>query len=340
MIYLVLALGIVFAYNNGMHDGGTIVATSISSRLIPPKKAVAMAALANILGALLLGTAVAKTMSTSIVNGGLALSTGRNTIMALLIATFIGSLLWNVFTFFVKMPSSASHSLIGAMVGAYFAAFGYKGVFWDAFFIKIILAMVMSPFLGFALAFLMMKISYYLMRDRSIKWAGRVRFFHTLTTFCLAFAYGSNDSQKIIGLVGLGLVAHSQVPQVGSLEFPFWLIAITGSSLALGTLTGGYNMIGTVGKNITKVNVDSSFISQLSTVLIVIASNLWGLPISTTQIITGSVLGVGAEKRPSTVNWGVMKKIALAWVFTIPASALSGYLLYELCKSIPIWSII
>jgi PiT family inorganic phosphate transporter len=326
MYYVMIALGLSFAYINGMHDGGTIVATTISSRLTPARKAVFIAGIANFLGALFLGTEVAQTISENIVSFPLTQSHSAACCYIFVISAFAGSMVWNIFTWVVKLPSSASHSMIGSMIGGGIAAYGLVSIQWMAVFVKVILAMLISPLIGFAAGFLFLKIMNSLLKNATIACNKWIILFHKLSSFFLAFSYGSNDSQKVMGLVVIGLAAKAgSGPSV-----PLWLMVSASLALALGTITGGYNMIKTVGMDICKIDIHNSFASQVATIFVVTLANLTGLPTSATQVITSSVMGVGTGKTPKSVNWGITKKILLAWVITIPASALIGYIIFQL----------
>lgn len=326
MFYFMIVIGLSFAYINGMHDGGTVVATTISSRLIPPAKAVFIAGLANLLGALCLGTAVAYTISENIIDITPVLAGSKEQCYTFVAASFVGSMVWNMLTWVIKLPSSASHSMIGSMIGSGMLAYGMGYIEWNAIFVKVILAMLFSPLLGFFFGYLFLKLQNALLKNATIVWNRRIRLLHKLSSFFLAFSYGSNDSQKVMGLVAIGLAGH----YAAEIEIPFWLILSCSLALAIGTITGGYNMIKTVGMEICKIDMHNSFASQIATISVMTLANLTGLPISATQVITSSVMGVGSSNTPKSVNWTVTKKILLAWLITIPASAAVGALCFLL----------
>ena len=330
MFYFMIFIGLVFAYINGMHDGGTVVATTITSRLITPSKAVFIAGIANFLGALALGTAVAYTISENIIDISPVLSQDPKLCSAFVAASFVGSMVWNILTWIIKLPSSASHSMIGAMVGSGICAYGFQYIQWYTIFIKVILAMLISPVLGFIMGFLLLKLQNLLLKNATIIWSSRIRFLHKLSSFFLAFSYGSNDSQKVMGLIAIGLAGH----YAAEIEIPIWLILSCGLALAAGTVTGGYNMIKTVGMDICKIDIHNSFASQMAAICVMSLANAAGLPISATQVITSSVMGVGSGKTPKSVNWSVIGKILLAWIITIPASAAAGMLCFLLLQQL------
>lgn len=326
MFYFMIAIGLIFAYINGMHDGGTIVATTISSRLIPPAKAVFIAGLANLLGALALGTAVACTISENIIDITPVLAGSSDHCYTFVAASFAGSMVWNILTWIIKLPSSASHSMIGSMIGSGIAAYGAGYILWNSIFVKVILAMLISPLLGFIFGYLFLKLQNTLLKNATIVWQPRIRILHKLSSFFLEFSYGSNDAQKVMGLIAIGLAGYFSA----GIEIPFWLIVSCSAALAIGTITGGYNMIKTVGVEICKIDIHNSFASQIATISVMTLANLTGLPISATQVITSSVMGVGSGNTPKSVNWTVTKKILLAWLITIPASAATGGLVFLL----------
>ena len=325
MYQVMLLTGFIFAYLNGMHDGGTVVATTITSRLEPPRKAVIHAGTANFLGAVFLGTTVAFTISEDIIDVGPFLHGDSRIIMMFITASFAGSILWNVITWKTKLPSSASHSMIGAMIGSGAAAFGTGYILWDSIFFKVILAMLISPVIGFAAGFLIWKLQNRLLENATMIWNRRMAVLHKASSFFLSFCYGSNDAQKVMGLMAIGTAAIAGT----EIKVPFWLMTGCALVLAAGTMTGGYNMIKTVGLDICKINMDNSFASQLATISVVTAANFTGLPISTTQVITSSVMGVGTGNTPKSVNWNVSYKILAAWVITIPASAVIGFITFK-----------
>lgn len=326
MLYFIIILGLGFAYINGMHDGGTVVATAISSRVFSPRKAVVTAGIANLFGAVLLGTEVAQTIFANIISIDVIHEESRHLCYYFVIASFAGSMLWNVLTWIIRLPSSASHSLIGSMIGAGIAAYGSGCVQWSSIFFKVILAMLISPLAGFTCGLLLNKLFVLLLQHGTVVWNRRITVLHKLSNLLLAFSYGSNDSQKVMGLIAIAVLYGNS----GDFEIPLWLIVSAGAALSIGTITGGYNMIKTVGMDICKINLQNSFTSQAATIFVMAAANVTGLPISATQVITSSVMGVGSSDTPKSVNWPIAKKILLAWLITIPVSALVGGLLFSL----------
>ena len=326
MLYLVWAIGLATAYINGMHDGGTIAATTVTARILPPRQAVILCAAASFAGALILGEAVARTMAYQLVDFSCI---PENDILLFLLATFIGSIIWNMVTWFLKLPSSASHCLIGSLVGCTLVSLGPDGVFWDSILLKVILAMFLSPLVGFVLGYLLMLAEKRLLKHATMAWKPWIRRLELLSTVLLALSYGSNEAQKIAGLLFLTGTIGSELPLLSSIP-----VILAGAALALGTATGGYNMMSTVGRRIVKINMDRAMSSQLASVLVVEFANITGLPISFTQVVTGSVMGVGTESRPRSVNWGIILRILSSWFLTLPVAALCGAAVYWVLRSV------
>ena len=325
MFFVAIGIGLIFAYINGMHDGGTIVATSITSHLLSPSKAIILAGIANFCGSLLLGTTVAHTISENILDLDSILSLSSSSVYILITASFVGSILWNIFTWIVKLPSSASHSLIGSMIGAGIFSVGVHHVMWINIFFRVILAMLLSPLLGFIFGYLAYKAELRMLRYGTQIWQKRIEFLHKISSFFLAFSYGSNDAQKVMGLIFIALLSQKS----SLVAIPTWLVFASGASLAIGTMTGGYNMIKTVGMNICKINIKNSFASQIATFFVVTLANTTGLPISATQVVTSSVMGVGTATSAKKVNWSVTSRILISWIVTIPCSAIVGAAVYQ-----------
>ena len=230
MFYMAIIAGLLFAYINGMHDGGTIVATAITSRLMSPFKAVLLASAANLLGALLLGTNVVQTMLTNIINIDVLMQQGSGIGYTFVAASFIGSILWNLFTWVVKLPSSASHGLIGAMIGAGIASIGTSNILWFTIFMKVILGMFLSPLLGFVFGFLFYRIEISCLRYGTTAWDKKIQILHKISSFFLALSYGSNDSQKVMGLILIVLCVKAE----SFVSVPLWVIFLCGFFLSVG----------------------------------------------------------------------------------------------------------
>ena len=326
MFIVVIIISLTIAYINGMHDGGTIVATAITSRLTTPMKVIVLAGTANFLGAILLGTSVVSTIYEGVVYPATILSGPQDKSYMFLLAALLGSAVWNLFTWFVKLPSSASHSLIGAMMGSDIAYMGLYSVVWPSVYLKVILAMIISPLIGFVFGFIFYKAEMRGLRYGTSKLDKHVHTLHLLSTFFLSLSYGSNDSQKIMGVILLALT----VKEGTAVSLPVWAIILSGLVLAIGTISGGYNMIRTVGFDITKINVKKSFASQFAAFFVTTAANFTGLPISATQVVTATVAGAGTGESARGVHWPIMSKILISWLVTIPCSLAVGFVLFQI----------
>ena len=339
MLVLTVIIGLATAYVNGMHDGGTIVATTVTSRIMKPRSAILLAGLACLLGSVLLGSAVQTTMVSGIVNSGAILAGGGKQAALFAVSAFLGSMVWNLITWAGRLPSSASHSLIGSMIGCSMAVCGMDSVIWSSVMLRVVAAMIISPLTGFALGFLLLKLQNRILQRGTIVWTQRVRALDIVSTFLLALSYGSNEAQKDAGVICLGALASGSGSPSDSLTLPYLPVSITslcGLALAIGAMTGGFNMMRTVGRDIVKINTDRAFVSQLSSILVVEIANTAGLPISSTQVITGSVMGVGTEDRPRSMNWEILYKILAAWILTLPAAGLTGAVVIRLMILIPV----
>ena len=325
MYYIAIIIGLTFAYINGMHDGGTIVATAISSRLMAPRKAIIMAGIANFIGSVILGTMVVDTIYRNIVDLDPIVKGAQFSGYLFVIVAFAGSILWNLFTWKIKLPSSASHSLIGSMIGAGIAYAGISSIHWSSVFFRVVLAMIISPLIGFVFGYLFYKAEIGSLKYGTTKLDKRIQAIEVADSFLLSLSYGSNDSQKVMGLI---LIAAS-VNEGHALDVPLWLILACGACLALGTASGGYNMIRTVGFDITRMDSKKSFASQFAAFFVTTAANLTGLPISATQVVTATVAGVGTGVSVRKVNWEILGRILISWVVTIPCSGLVGYALFR-----------
>ena len=225
------------------------------------------------------------------------------------------------------------------MIGCSMAVCGMDSVIWSSVMLRVVAAMILSPLAGFALGFLLLKLQNRILRRGTIVWTQRVRALDIVSTFLLALSYGSNEAQKVAGVICLGALASGGGSPSDSLTLPYLPVSITslcGLALTIGAMTGGFNMMRTVGRDIVKINTDRAFVSQLSSILVVEIANAAGLPISSTQVITGSVMGVGTEDRPRSMNWEILYKILATWILTLPAAGLTGAVVIRLMILIPV----
>jgi inorganic phosphate transporter, PiT family len=314
VVVIVFALG--FDFTNGFHDAANAIATSVSTRALTPRAALAMAATFNLLGALL-GTEVAKTIGSGIID----LSTGvdANQGLVMVLSAVIGAITWNLLTWWKGLPSSSSHALIGALTGVGVVA-GVT-VHWSVILDKVVIPMVVSPLVGFTLAFLgMTAVLWLFAKSNPHKVTRRFRFAQILSAAGMALGHGLQDAQKTMGVIVLALVAGGF--QEGT-DIPLWVKIAAASAISLGTYSGGWRIMRTLGRRVIELDPARGFVAETVAASVLFATALgFHAPISTTQTITSSIMGVGATKRLSAVRWGVAGDIATAWLLTIPASAL------------------
>jgi inorganic phosphate transporter, PiT family len=313
----VVVLALLFDFSNGWHDSANAIATVVSTRVVSPFVAVIAAAVLNVAGAFM-STAVAKMVGSGIVNPAVVTQ-------EMVAAALAGAILWNLFTLLLGLPTSSSHALIGGLVGAAVTHGGWETVMWSGLR-PVMEAMVLAPFFGFAIGFsLMVLISWVCFRvTRSV--ATRLFKRLQLVSACfMAFSHGANDAQKAMGIITLALLAAGQIP---SNEVPGWVIGACALAMGLGTAAGGWRIVRTLGMGIVKLEPVHGFAAETGAATVLLVTAYVGLPVSTTQTITTSVMGVGAIKRFSAVRWGVTARILYAWIFTLPGAALLASLIY------------
>ncbi|GAB4454426.1 MAG: inorganic phosphate transporter [Anaerolineales bacterium] len=308
-LHFVIILALVFEFTNGMRDASNIVATMISSRAFRPQTALTITALAEFAGPFLFGVTVAKTV------GGGIVASDVLTLQALS-AGLAGAILWNLITWFFGIPSSSSHALIGGLIGAALISAGVTAV-KPAGLYKVLLALFLSPLVGFLAGFLVFRIIYLLAHNASPRINEFFKRSQLITAIALAFSHGTNDAQKTIGIITLSLIIGGSLKDF---TVPFWVILISASVMALGTLLGGWRLIRTLGGKFYKIRPVHSFATQLTAGLVILSASAAGLPVSTSQVVSSSIIGVGASERFGKVRWGVAADILTAWLITIPAA--------------------
>lgn len=322
LVIAVVVVALVFDYTNGFHDAANAIATSVSTRALTPRIALAMAAIMNFIGAFL-GTEVADTIGGIIAEGVHGEGSHGLTIV---LGALVGAISWNLITWYFGIPSSSSHALIGGLVGAGVAS--ASAVKWDALIDKVVIPMVVSPVVGFGGAFVLMIAILWIFR-RSSPWrVGRgFRFAQTVSAAAMALGHGLQDAQKTMGVIFLALLASGHYEQEDGI--PFWVKIAAASAISLGTYSGGWRIMRTLGRRIIDLDPARGFAAEsiASIVLYVMAMGM-GAPVSTTHTITSSVMGAGATKRFSAVRWGVARSIVVAWIVTIPAAALVAAVVY------------
>jgi len=322
LLVIVVAAALAFDFTNGFHDTANVVAGSISTRALSPRAAVTIAAALNFAGAFI-SLKVAATIGSGI------FQTARIT-ETIVFAGLIGAITWNLLTWFVGLPSSSSHALIGGVAGAMLAAVGRGGIKGQALIRTVVAPAVIAPVLAFVVAGISIVIVYRLVGRRrpGIVTQG-FRPGQIASTGLLSLAHGTNDAQKTMGVITLALVAHGSISP-HHFYVPTWVVVCAASAIALGTYVGGWRIIHTVGTRIIKMDVAQGFTAQGAGAAVILASSYYGYPLSTTQVISGGIMGAGAAKRLSAVRWGVAGNIATAWILTLPAAGLVGAATYAL----------
>ena len=316
VVVVVVALG--FDFTNGFHDTANAVATSVSTRALSPRVAVAVAALANLAGAFVT-TAVAKTVGKGIIDTGLAT---EKTVLAAL----IGAITWNLVTWRLGLPSSSSHALIGGLVGAAIAQSGLAGVQWHGLVHSVIIPALAAPTIAFAAAFALLLLIYWLFVWLTPGAANRAfRLGQLGSGTWVAFTHGANDAQKTMGVIALALYEGGRISHF---YIPNWVIVTSGLAIAAGTYVGGWRIMRTLGQRVINMEPVSGFAAQITAGVTIYSATKLGYPLSTTHVISGGVMGAGATKRLSAVRWGVAGNIAVAWLLTIPAAAIVAAALY------------
>ncbi|MDR7382970.1 inorganic phosphate transporter [Promicromonospora iranensis] len=316
LVVLVVALALSFDYTNGFHDAANAIATSVSTRALTPRVALVMAAAMNFAGALL-GTEVAETIATSIVNLGGADTHAELTVV---LCALLGAITWNLITWWFGLPSSSTHALIGGLVGAGLA--GGMGVYWSAIVDKVVLPMIISPLVGFGLAFAVMIGVMWIFRNVAPAKANRrFRIAQTASAAAMALGHGLQDAQKTMGVIYLALLTVGWANADEGI--PLWVKLSAAAAISAGTYAGGWRIMRTLGRKIIELDPARGFVAE-SVSALVLYVNAFALhaPVSTTHTITSAIMGVGATRRLSAVRWGVAGNIAVAWVLTIPAAAL------------------
>lgn len=314
-ILVVIALS--FDFFNGMHDSANIVATTISSRAMRPRPAMLLAAACEFIGPLIFGVSVATTIGDKVV-------AANSITIAVTLAGLLAAITWNIIAIRLGIPASSSHALIGGILGAAVYGYGPSIVKMDGL-LTVVLALFLSPILGLVGGYLMMKLFFFLARGASPHINDWLRRAQILTTAGLALSHGANDAQKTMGIITMGLVATGILP---SFQVPLWVILAASTAIALGTYFGGWNVIKTLGAKFFKIRPMHAFSSQLTSGLIIMAASLAGGPVSSTQVVSSSIMGVGSGHRISQVRWKVARDIAITWILTIPVTALLAALLY------------
>jgi PiT family inorganic phosphate transporter len=324
ILIAVLGLAVLFDYINGFHDTANAIATSVSTRALSPRLAIAMSATANFVGALT-GTAVAHTIGAGLITeqaeGGVVVA-----------AALIGAIVWNLLTWRLGIPSSSSHALIGGLLGASAAAVGFGAWQMGGILGKVILPLFGSPIAGFAIGFALMLLIFNTFRRAHPKTMNdRFRRLQILSAAYMAFSHGSNDAQKTMGVMTLALVSAGVLTEF---KVPLWVIILAASAISLGTAAGGWRIIRTMGSKVVKLDPVHGFAAETTAASVIFGASILGMPVSTTHVISSAILGVGSSDRFRAVHWGVARRIGIAWVLTLPASGLVAAVSYVILKPI------
>jgi PiT family inorganic phosphate transporter len=318
MLCLVILAALLFDYINGFHDTANAIATCVSTRALSVKSAIIMAAILNFTGAMI-STKVASTIGKGIVDKD-------NITQMVVLAGISGAIIWNLITWYYGLPSSSSHAIIGGIMGAVFAHAGMGALKWDGLKM-IILALLISPVMGTVVGFVFMMTLYRIFRNCSP--SGLNKKFRMLQVFSaafMAFSHGTADAQKSMGVITMALLSYGFI---STFSVPWQVMVACATAMAFGTAAGGWRIIKTVGRDFVKLQPVHGFCVETASAGVILGASAFGMPTSTTHVITSAILGVGLSKRITAVNWKVAQRIVVAWVLTIPASSLMAYLTYQ-----------
>jgi PiT family inorganic phosphate transporter len=326
---------LIFEYTNGFHDAANIIATVIASRAMTPVQAVLLVAFFEFLGPLLGGTAVANTIGKLITLDDL----DRELSLIIVLCGLVGAIAWNLLTWWRGIPSSSSHAMVGGLAGVVVVATGADHVAWGFGDLlhgelngvtKVIAALILSPIIGFWVGFALHKIMLRLLRGAHPSINRDLRHLQFVTSAGLAFSHGANDAQKSMGILTLVLLLGGFIP---TFEVPLWVIVVCSCAITLGILSGGWQIVRTLGFSIYKIRPLHALDSQMTAATVIFSSSLFGAPVSTTHVVASSIMGIGASERPKAVRWGKATEIATTWLITIPGAALMSICCYLVVRA-------
>ena len=319
LIFTVIILALVFDFINGFHDTANAIATSVSTRAIHPSHAIMMAAVLNFAGAMY-STGVAKTIGADIV------SSADMVDEKIIIAAILGAVVWNIATWWLAVPSSSSHALVGGIIGAVLVSVGQSGLNFAGIG-KIVVSLIASPIIAIVSGCVVMLILFRIFGNFGPSVINnKFRKMQLLSAATMAFSHGSNDAQKSMGIMTLALLSGGYIDVF---EVPFYVKILAATAMACGTAIGGWRIIKTIGGKIFKLEPISGFAADLNSSIVIFTATLLHLPVSTTHVVSGSIMGVGTAKRVNAVRWGVAQQMVMAWVLTIPCTALMGAVAYQ-----------
>lgn len=330
-----IAIVLAFEYTNGFHDAANIIATLIASRAMTPVQSVLLVGLFEFLGPLLGGTAVANTLGTFVTLDDL----DRVLALVVVLCGLVGAISWNLITWWYGIPSSSSHALVGGLAGAVVVSAGADHVAWGLTDLlhgelngvtKVIISLIFSPFAGFWIGYLLHRFMLLLLRGAHPSINRNLRRAQFITAATLAFSHGANDGQKSMGILTMVLVLGGFIP---SFDVPLWVMLACAVAITLGIMSGGWQIVRTLGFSIYKIRPLHALDSQLTSASVIFGSSLFGAPVSTTHVVATSIMGIGASERPKAVRWGKAAEIIAAWFITIPGAALMAITCYFIVRA-------
>ena len=319
LLVVLIAVALVFDFLNGFNDSANVVATIIASRAMSARGALTLAALANLAGPFLFGVAVAETI-------GAEVADPRTISIAVVLAALLAASLWDLATWYFGIPVSSSHALVGGIVGAAATGSGFAAIQTHGLW-KIAIALLASPLVGFVMALAVMQVTLWLLRNATPRANLALSRAQLVTATALALSHGANDAQKTMGVIAMALLTLGFTP---AFVVPWWVVVLSASAIALGTAVGGWRIIRTLGTRFYRIHPIHGFTSQLASTAVILAASLAGGPVSTTQVVSMAILGAGAAERKSKVRWAALNDIVVAWVLTLPATALLAAPIYYL----------
>ncbi|MBF0362336.1 MAG: inorganic phosphate transporter [Oligoflexia bacterium] len=324
LLIIVIIFALIFEYINGFHDAANAIATVVSTKVLTPRAAVILGGIFNFIGAFA-GTHVAKTIGAGIIDG--------NTVNQLvIICALLGAIVWNLITWYYGLPSSSSHALVGGLIGASIVNGGLNTININGFVFKVFVPMITSPMLGFFVGiFLMIFLFWIFYRSHPDRVNRYFRKLQLISAAFMAFGHGSNDAQKTMGIITMALVSYHALP---TFEVPVWVIFICALTMGLGTMLGGWKIIRTMGTKVMKLKPIHGFAAQTTASSVILVASHFGIPVSTTHVVTSSIMGVGSAVRSSAVKWSIVGNIIWAWILTIPICAFFAAIFYLVLKNI------
>jgi inorganic phosphate transporter, PiT family len=318
LVVIIVAIALLFDFVNGFHDAANSIATVVVTRTLTPGQAVLMAGLANFIGYFAFGVAIAKTVGKGIVQID-------HVTLPVILAALVGAIVWNIITWFLGLPTSSSHALIGGLVGSGIAAAGTHVIIWGGVF-KIVQFIILAPLIGMGGAMFFTLLMFWIFRRASYSGTTKVfKYLQLVSSLWFSIGHGTNDAQKTMGVIALALftggITHS-------FELKGWIVLSCYSAIALGTIFGGWRIVKTMGTKITKIHAKEGFCAESAAALVLLGTAHFGIPVSTTHVIAGSIMGVGAVEQAAKVRWVTARKILWAWLLTIPVSALCAAITY------------